>query len=49
VAQFPIQVAGGVVAVGGFLTSIAKWQYDIWMIEGFDQQPMNWWSRLWRR
>jgi serine/threonine protein kinase len=32
-----------------FLTSIAKWQYDIWMIEGFDRQPANWWSRVWRR
>ncbi|HUA62625.1 MAG TPA: protein kinase [Verrucomicrobiae bacterium] len=32
-----------------FLTSIAKWQYDIWMIEGFDQQPANWLSRIWRQ
>jgi Tol biopolymer transport system component len=31
-----------------FLTSIAKWQYDIWMIEGFDQQPV-WWDRILHR
>ena len=22
-----------------FLTSIAKWPFDIWMMEGFDQPP----------
>lgn len=22
-----------------FLTSIAKWPFDIWMLEGWDQQP----------
>jgi Tol biopolymer transport system component/predicted Ser/Thr protein kinase len=30
-----------------FLTSIAKWPYDIWMFEGFDQpKPMTWLGRL---
>lgn len=32
-----------------FLMSIAKWQYDIWMLEGFDQQPKNWFDRILRR
>jgi serine/threonine protein kinase len=27
-----------------FLTSIAKWPFDIWMLEGFDQER-RWWSR----
>ena len=26
-----------------FLTSIAKWPYDIWMLEGFDQMPRKTW------
>jgi Tol biopolymer transport system component len=30
-----------------FLTSIAKWPYDIWMFEGFDQpRPKTWLDRL---
>jgi len=30
-----------------FLTSIAKWPYDIWMLEGFDQpRPKTWLDRL---
>ena len=30
-----------------FLTSIAKWPFDIWMLEGFDTpQPGNWLSSL---
>jgi serine/threonine protein kinase/Tol biopolymer transport system component len=31
-----------------FLTSIAKWPYDIWMLEGFDQHK-TWLNRLLRR
>ena len=32
-----------------FLTSIAKWPYDIWMLEGFDQMPgKTWLGRLLR-
>jgi hypothetical protein len=30
------------------LISIAKWPFDIWMMEGFDQ-PRNWLDRLLRR
>jgi Tol biopolymer transport system component len=30
------------------LISIAKWPFDIWMMEGFDQ-PKNWLDRLLRR
>jgi len=26
-----------------FLTSIAKWPYDIWMLEGFDQPKQVTW------
>jgi hypothetical protein len=26
-----------------FLASIAKWPYDIWMLEGFDQMPRKTW------
>jgi len=30
-----------------FLTSIAKWPYDIWMLEGFDPpRPKTWLDRL---
>jgi Tol biopolymer transport system component/predicted Ser/Thr protein kinase len=33
-----------------FLTSIAKWPYDIWMLEGFDPpRPKTWLDRLWLR
>jgi serine/threonine-protein kinase len=33
-----------------FLTSIAKWPYDIWMLEGFDQpKQATWLDRLLRR
>jgi Tol biopolymer transport system component len=33
-----------------FLTSIAKWPYDIWMLEGFDQAGQKTWlDRLLRR
>jgi len=31
-----------------FLISIAKWPYDIWMLEGFDQKR-SWLDRLFRR
>jgi len=31
-----------------FLTSIARWPYDIWMLEGFDQSR-SWWDRLVKR
>ena len=31
------------------LISIARWPYDIWMLEGFDQQPQNWLDRILRR
>jgi Tol biopolymer transport system component len=29
-----------------FLTSIAKWPYDIWMLEGFDARQKTWLARL---
>ncbi len=29
-----------------FLTSIAKWPFQIWMLEGFEQPPKNWFARL---
>ena len=33
-----------------FLTSISKWPYDIWMLEGFDQpRSKTWLERLLRR
>jgi len=33
-----------------FITSIAKWQFDIWMLEGFDQpKQTTWLDRLLRR
>ena len=33
-----------------FLTSIAKWPYDIWMLEGFDPpRPKTWVERLAQR
>ncbi len=32
-----------------FLTSIAKWPFDIWMLEGFDAPPKSWLDRLLRR
>ena len=33
-----------------FLTSIAKWPFDIWMLEGWDQTPRKTWlDRLLRR
>jgi hypothetical protein len=33
-----------------FLTSIAKWPYDIWMLEGFDPpKQTTWLDRLLRR
>jgi hypothetical protein len=33
-----------------FLTSIAKWPFDIWMLEGWDQPPQKTWlDRLLRR
>jgi hypothetical protein len=31
-----------------FATSIVRWPYDIWMLEGFDQQK-SWLDRLLRR
>jgi hypothetical protein len=31
-----------------FLTSIAKWPYDIWMMEGFDRRK-TWLETLFRR
>jgi hypothetical protein len=31
------------------LTSIAKWPFQIWMLEGFEQRPKNWLARLMRR
>jgi hypothetical protein len=31
-----------------FLLSIAKWPYDIWVLEGFDQKR-SWLDRLFRR
>jgi eukaryotic-like serine/threonine-protein kinase len=33
-----------------FLTSVGKFPFDIWMLEGFEQpQPKNWWYRLLHR
>jgi serine/threonine protein kinase/WD40 repeat protein len=32
-----------------FLTSIAKWPFDIWMLEGFQPPSRNWFARLFRR
>ncbi len=32
-----------------FLTSIAKWPYDIWMLEGIPSQPKSWVARLFGR
>jgi Tol biopolymer transport system component/tRNA A-37 threonylcarbamoyl transferase component Bud32 len=32
-----------------FLTSIAKWPYDIWMLEGFQPPSRNWFARLFGR
>jgi hypothetical protein len=33
-----------------FLTSIAKWPYDIWLLEGWDQPAQKTWlDRLLRR
>jgi Tol biopolymer transport system component/tRNA A-37 threonylcarbamoyl transferase component Bud32 len=32
-----------------FLTSIAKWPYDIWMLEGFQAPSRNWFARLFGR
>jgi Tol biopolymer transport system component len=29
-----------------FLTSIGKWPYDIWMLEGFQAPSRNWFARL---
>jgi serine/threonine protein kinase/Tol biopolymer transport system component len=31
------------------LTSIAKWPYDIWMLEGFQPPSRNWFARLFGR
>jgi Tol biopolymer transport system component/predicted Ser/Thr protein kinase len=31
------------------LTSIAKWPFQIWMVEGFEQPPKNWFARLMQR
>jgi hypothetical protein len=44
----PLELPGSTDGVAGFslhpdgnrfLTSIAKWPHDIWMLEGFDQMP----------
>jgi Tol biopolymer transport system component/tRNA A-37 threonylcarbamoyl transferase component Bud32 len=32
-----------------FLTSIAKWPFDIWMLEGFQPPSRNWFARLFGR
>ena len=32
-----------------FLTSIGKWPWDIWMLEGWDQPRKTWLDRLSRR
>jgi Tol biopolymer transport system component len=32
-----------------FLTSVSKWPYDIWMLEGWDQPQKTWLDRLLRR
>jgi hypothetical protein len=41
-------VAGFSLHPGGnrFLKSIAKWPYNIWMLEGFDQMPRKTWLDL---
>jgi hypothetical protein len=54
----PVDLPGSTNAVAGFsihpdgkraLISIAKWPFDIWMLEGFNQQPRNWLERIFRR
>jgi serine/threonine protein kinase len=32
-----------------FLTSIAKWPYDVWMLEGWDQPTQKTWLDRWLR
>src|ERR1022692_4887142 len=32
-----------------FLTSVSKWPFDIWMLEGWDQPQKTWLDRLLRR
>ncbi len=45
IAGFSVHPAGK-----RFLTSIARWPYDIWMLEGFDQAASKTWlDRLFRR
>ncbi len=31
------------------LTAIARWPFQIWMLEGFDEPPRSWFARLLRR
>jgi hypothetical protein len=33
----------------GFLTSIGRWPWDVWMLEGWDQPQKTWLVRLLRR
>ena len=32
-----------------FLTSVSKWPFDIWMLEGWDRPEKTWLDRLLRR
>ena len=54
----PVDLPGSVQSMAGFsihpagkraLISVAKWPFDIWMLEGFDQLQSNWLARLFRR
>jgi WD40 repeat protein len=54
----PIDLPSSTAAVAGFslhpdgkrfLTSISKFNYDIWMLEGWDQPRKTWLDRLLRR
>jgi eukaryotic-like serine/threonine-protein kinase len=51
----PVHLPASASSIAGFsihpdgkraLTSIAKWPSDIWMLEGFDQEPKSWLDQL---
>lgn len=53
-----LDLPASVQAIAGFsihpdgkraLISVAKWPFDIWMLEGFDHPPRNWLDRILRR
>jgi hypothetical protein len=54
----PLDLPASTNAIAGFslhpdgkrlLTSIGKWPYDIWMLEGFQTPSRNWFARLFGR